>query len=77
MRKLLKGQTIKYGCSAWSVAQECGEGYTKQTIVSLNGLQAKAARIIGGAHKATPDYTSLMSGGCIAPPNSRIFGHSR
>ena len=44
---------MMHGCSAWSVAQERGEGYTKQTIDSLKRLQAKAARIIGGAYKAT------------------------
>ncbi|CZR70250.1 uncharacterized protein PAC_20151 [Phialocephala subalpina] len=44
---------MMYGCSAWSVAQERGEGYTRQTIDSLKRLQAKAARIIGGAYKAT------------------------
>ena len=44
---------MMYGCSAWSVAHERGEGYTKQTIDSLKRLQAKAARIIGGAYKAT------------------------
>ncbi|PQE05356.1 zinc knuckle protein [Rutstroemia sp. NJR-2017a BBW] len=44
---------MMYGCSAWSVAQERGEGYTKQTANSLKRLQAKAARIIGGAYKAT------------------------
>ena len=42
-----------YGCSAWSVAHEHGEGYTKQTINSLKTLQAKAGRIIRGAYKAT------------------------
>ncbi|PQE10727.1 reverse transcriptase protein [Rutstroemia sp. NJR-2017a WRK4] len=44
---------MMYGCSAWSVAQGNETGYTKQTIDSLKRLQAKAARIIGGAHKAT------------------------
>jgi hypothetical protein len=44
---------MMYGCSAWSVAHERGEGYTKQTLDSLKRLQAKAARIIGGAYKAT------------------------
>ncbi|PQE08856.1 reverse transcriptase protein [Rutstroemia sp. NJR-2017a BBW] len=44
---------MMYGCSVWSVAQERGEGYTKQTATSLKRLQAKAARIIGGAYKAT------------------------
>jgi hypothetical protein len=44
-----------YGCSAWSVAHEHGEEYTKQTINSFKTLQAKAAlaRIIGGAYRAT------------------------
>jgi len=41
------------GCSACSVAQERGEGYTRQTIDSLTRLQPNAARIIGGAYKAT------------------------
>ncbi|KAF7949960.1 hypothetical protein EAE96_007266 [Botrytis aclada] len=44
---------MMYGCSVWSVSQERGEGYTRQTIDSLKRLQAKAARIIGGAYKAT------------------------
>jgi ribonuclease HI len=44
---------IMYGCSVWSIARDHGEGYTKQTIDSLKTLQAKAARIIGGAYKAT------------------------
>jgi len=44
---------MMYGCSAWSVAQERGEGYTKQTANSLKRLQAKAARILGGAYKTT------------------------
>jgi hypothetical protein len=34
------------------VAQERGEGYIRQTIDSVKRLQAKAARIIGGAYKA-------------------------
>ncbi|KAG9245883.1 hypothetical protein BJ878DRAFT_499392, partial [Calycina marina] len=49
---------MTYGCSVWSVAHEHGEAYidrhyTKQTIYSLQTLQAKAGRIIGGAYKAT------------------------
>jgi hypothetical protein len=44
---------MMYGCSAWSVTHECGEGYTKQTIDFLKRLQVKAARIIGGIYKAT------------------------
>jgi hypothetical protein len=36
---------MMYGCSAWSVAQERGESYTKQTTNSLKKLQAKVASI--------------------------------
>jgi ribonuclease HI/exonuclease III len=56
LRKIYQAVVIPqmmYGCSAWSVAHEHGEGYTKQTIDSLKTLQAKAGRIIGGAYKAT------------------------
>lgn len=42
-----------YGCSVWSVAQNRGEGYTRSSIDYLKSLQAKAARIIGGAYKST------------------------
>jgi hypothetical protein len=44
---------IMYGCSAWSVGAETRLGYTRQTIDCLNGIQAKAARIIAGAYKST------------------------
>ena len=56
LRKIYQAVVIPqmmYGCSVWSVAHEHGEGYAKQTIDSLKSLQAKAARIIGGAYKAT------------------------
>ncbi|XMA13648.1 hypothetical protein WAI453_006439 [Rhynchosporium graminicola] len=56
LRKIYQAVVIPqmmYGCSAWSVANERGEGYTKQTLDSLKTLQAKAGRIIGGAYKAT------------------------
>lgn len=44
---------ILYGCSAWSIAKDTRLGYTKKTMNTLNSLQAKAARIISGAFKAT------------------------
>jgi len=60
---------MTYGCSAWSVAQERGEGYTKQTIDSLKSLQAKAARIIGGAHKATSGPALDTNSTCFVSGN--------
>jgi hypothetical protein len=44
---------ILYGCSAWSIEKDTGLGYTQKTMNTLNSLQAKAARIISGAFKAT------------------------
>ena len=44
---------ILYGCSIWSIARDTGLGYTQKTLDTLNGLQARAARIIAGAFKAT------------------------
>lgn len=44
---------ILYGCSAWSISKDTGLGYTQKTMNTLNSLQAKAARIISGAFKAT------------------------
>lgn len=44
---------IFYACSAWGVNKTTGDGYTKELVKSLNSIQAKAARIIGGAFKAT------------------------
>jgi ribonuclease HI len=44
---------IMYGCSAWSIAKDTGLGYTRKTIDTLNGLQARMARTIAGAFKAT------------------------
>jgi len=44
---------MMYGCSAWSVAQPHGAGYTRKTIECFERLQAKAGRIIAGAYKST------------------------
>ncbi len=44
---------IMYRCSAWSIAKDVGLGYTRKTIDTLNGLQARAARTIAGAFKVT------------------------
>lgn len=56
MRKIYQAVVapqMMYGCSAWSIARDTGAGYTRQTIDTLNSLQAKAGRIISGAFKAT------------------------
>ncbi len=44
---------VFYACSAWGINKNTGDGHTKELVTSLNSIQAKAARIIGGAFKAT------------------------
>jgi ribonuclease HI len=44
---------IFYACSAWGVNKNTGDGHTKALVTLLDSIQAKAARIIGGAFKAT------------------------
>ena len=44
---------IFYAFSAWGVNKSTGDGHTKELATSLNSIQAKAARIIGGAFKGT------------------------
>lgn len=44
---------IFYASSAWGVNKTTKEGHTKQLTTTLGSIQAKAARVIGGAFKAT------------------------
>ncbi|KID87351.1 Ribonuclease H-like protein, partial [Metarhizium majus ARSEF 297] len=58
MRKIYKGVVvpqIMYACSAWSNAnwRTRNMPYTNKTLVNLQSLQARAARLISGAFKAT------------------------
>ena len=58
MRKIYRGVVvpqIMYACSAWSNAnwRTRNMPYTNKTLVNLQSLQARAARLISGAFKAT------------------------
>ena len=56
IRKLYRGVAIPqmlYACSVWSNARATGTPYTKQTLQILRALQARAARAICGAYRAT------------------------
>jgi len=56
MRRIYQAGVVPqgmYGCSAWLTAKDAGLGYTRKTIDTLNELQAKAARTIARAFKAT------------------------
>lgn len=61
MRKLYEGVTIPqmmYACSVWSYARSNGTPYTQAALRVLQGLQARAARVISGAFRAT-SYAAL------------------
>ncbi|KAH7377202.1 hypothetical protein B0T11DRAFT_347634 [Plectosphaerella cucumerina] len=56
MRTIYRGVAVPqmmYACSAWSNASWGGKGYTKRTLQRLERLQARAARVMSGAFKAT------------------------
>ena len=42
---------IFYAYSAWGVNKSTGDGHTKELVTSLNSIQPKAARILGGVFK--------------------------
>ncbi|KAJ3571479.1 hypothetical protein NPX13_g5362 [Xylaria arbuscula] len=75
MRKIYRGVAVPqmlYACSVWSNADVRGKAYTKKTLEMLQTIQARAARTITGAFKATsrpalnietyllPKYTSPL-----------------
>lgn len=56
MRTIYNGVAIPqmmYACSLWSNASWGGKGYTKRTLQRLEKLQARAARSMCGAYRAT------------------------
>lgn len=56
MRKIYRGVAVPqmlYACSVWSNADVRGKAYTKKTLEILQAIQARAARTITGAFKAT------------------------
>ena len=56
MRKIYNGTAlpqIMYACSIWTNASKKGEAYTEKTVDILQSIQARAARAICGAFKAT------------------------
>jgi hypothetical protein len=56
MRRIYEGTALPqmmYACSIWSNASMKGGLYTKKTLSTLQSIQARAARAICGAYKAT------------------------
>ncbi|KAJ3560528.1 hypothetical protein NPX13_g9271 [Xylaria arbuscula] len=78
MRKIYRGVAIPqmlYACSVWSNADIRGKGYTKKTLEMLQTMQARAARTITGAFKAT-SRPALNIESYLLPIQQQIWKHN-
>ncbi|TVY62404.1 hypothetical protein Focb16_v004328 [Fusarium oxysporum f. sp. cubense] len=80
MRKIYKGVAapqMMYACSAWSNAnwRTRDKPYTERTLSKLQGLQARASRVISGAYKAT-SIPALDVESYLLPVEQQIFKHN-
>jgi len=64
-----------YACSIWSNASVKGRLYTKRTLKTLRSLQARAARAICGAYKATSN-AALDVEAYLLPIEQQIWRHN-
>ena len=74
MRRIYEGVAVPqmmYACSAWSHARSTGVPYTQNTLHTLENLQARAARAISSAFKAT-SYAALNVEAHLMPVSQRI-----
>ena len=78
MRRIYEGTALPqmmYACSIWSNANIKGKLYTKKTLNILEGIQARAARSICGAYKATSS-AALNIETFILPIEQQIWKHN-
>lgn len=79
MRKIYEGVAVPqmmYACSVWSYARSTGTPYTQATLHALENLQARAARAISGAFKAT-SFAALNVEAHLVPIAQRIEQRNR
>jgi ribonuclease HI len=78
MRKLYEATALPqmmYACSIWSNASTKGKMYTKKTLNVLQSIQARAARAICGAYKAT-SRAALDVEAYLLPIEQQIWKHN-
>ncbi|RKL20549.1 hypothetical protein BFJ72_g15022 [Fusarium proliferatum] len=80
LRKIYKGVAVPqmmYACSAWSNAnwRTRDKPYTEKTLSKLQSLQARAARVISGAYKAT-SMPALDVEAYLLPIEQQIYKHN-
>ena len=68
---------MMYACSIWSNANlnDKKRTYTQKTIDALQGIQAREARAICGAYKAT-SRAALDIETCLLPIEQQIWKHN-
>lgn len=78
MRRIYEGTALPqmmYACSIWSNASIKGRLYTKKTLRTLQSIQARAARAICGAYKAT-SRAALDIESFLLPIEQQMWRHS-
>ncbi|KDN61237.1 putative zinc knuckle [Colletotrichum sublineola] len=78
MRTIYKGVAIPqmmYTCSLWSNSGWGGNGYTKRTLHRVSRLQARAARAMSGAYRAT-SFPALDVEMHLMPVKQQIWKHN-
>ncbi|KDN71119.1 putative zinc knuckle, partial [Colletotrichum sublineola] len=78
MRTIYKGVAIPqmmYACSLWSNSGWGEKGYTKRTLHRLQRLQARAARTMSGAYRAT-SFPALDVEMHLLPVEQQIWKHN-
>jgi ribonuclease HI len=78
MRRIYEGTALPqmmYACSVWYNASTRGKTYTQKTLDILQSIQARAARVICGAYRATSS-AALNIEAYLLPIEQQIWRHN-
>ncbi|KAH6044453.1 hypothetical protein HBI67_247390 [Parastagonospora nodorum] len=78
LRRIYEGTALPqmmYACSIWYNANTRGGTYTQKTLDILQGIQARAARVICGAYRAT-SHAALNVEAYLLPIEQQIWRHN-
>jgi ribonuclease HI len=78
LRRIYEGTVLPqlmYACSIWSNASMKGKLYTRKMLNTLQSIQARAARVISGAYRAT-SRAALDIESYLLPIEQQIWKHN-
>jgi ribonuclease HI len=78
LRRIYEGTVLPqmmYACSIWSNASMKGKLYTRRMLNTLQSIQARAARVISGAYRAT-SRAALDVESYLLPIEQQIWKHN-